>query len=100
MSSDDDDDDRGPFIEWGDLATLLLAAVFTLTGFYLIFGPSPFAGLKALHPPPPAAASREAPPPATSGEVTIGIGQGSTIHQPPPPDADKDMIKPPPGKQP
>lgn len=91
MSSDDDDDDRGPFIEWGDLATLLLAAVFTLTGFFLIFGPSPFAGLKALHPPPP---------PAASGEVTIGIGQGSTIHQTPPYDSDKDMIKPVPGKQP
>ena len=70
-TDDDDDDDRGPPIAWGDLATLILAAIFTLTGFFLIFGPSPFAGLKAQHP---------APPPAANGEVVIGIGQGSTIH--------------------
>ncbi len=35
---DDDDDDRAP-IPWGDYATIILAAIFSLTGIYLMVGP-------------------------------------------------------------
>jgi hypothetical protein len=80
MSLPDDEDDRPPPIPWGDYATVALAAIFSLTGLYLIFGPSPFAGIKV--------APHTAPPPAQSREVTIGLGKGSTIHpRPAPPPA-------------
>ena len=75
MSLPDDEDDRPPPVPWGDYATLILAAIFSLTGLYLIFGPSPFAGIKIL--------PNSAPPPAQSQEVTIGLGKGSTIHPKP-----------------
>ncbi len=80
---DDEDDDRVP-IPWGDYATILLAAVFSLTGLYLIFGPSPFTGIKLPHAAPPAAQIQPAQSPPSS-EVTIGIGGGSTIHPRPAP---------------
>jgi hypothetical protein len=75
MSLPDDEDDRPP-VPWGDYATVILAAIFSLTGLYLIFGPSPFAGIKV---------APKAPPPAQSQEVTIGLGKGSTIHPRPAP---------------
>lgn len=77
MSLPDDEDDDRPPIPWGDYGTLILAAIFSLTGLYLIFGPSPFAGVKLPHVAPS--------PPAQSQEVTIGIGQGQTIHPKPAP---------------
>ena len=79
MSLPDDEDDRPPPVPWGDYATLILAAIFSLTGLYLIFGPSPFAGIKI---------APNSAPPAQSQEVTIGIGKGQTIHpRPAPPPA-------------
>jgi hypothetical protein len=74
MSLPDEDDDRPP-IPWGDYATIVLAAIFSLTGLYLIFGPSPFANIKIAPAAPPAQSQ-----PAQNQEVTIGIGGGSTIH--------------------
>ena len=72
MSQDDDDLDQRPQ-PW-DNGIVLLAAMLTLcaiaAGFYLYEIPLPHA------PPPPA---QTAP---ANGEVTIGIGQGSTIHHP------------------
>ncbi|MEJ1967736.1 MAG: hypothetical protein WDN03_03720 [Rhizomicrobium sp.] len=73
---DDDDDDRAP-IPWGDYATIILAAIFSLTGIYLMVGPSPFTGVKLPKAPPPAQSR-----PAPNQEVTVGIGSGSTIHPP------------------
>ena len=82
MSQPDDEDDRPPPVPWGDYATVALAAIFSLTGLYLIFGPSPFAGIKiAPSSAPPSAQSR----PAQDQEVTIGLGKGSTIHPRPAP---------------
>jgi hypothetical protein len=72
-----DDDDRPP-IPWGDYGTIILAAIFSLTGLYLIFAPSPFANIK-LPKAPPAAQSQPAQT-SPSQEVTIGIGGGSAIH--------------------
>jgi hypothetical protein len=80
MSLPDDEDDRPPPIPWGDYGTLILAAVFSLTGLYLIFGPSPFANIKIA---PHTAASPPAQSQPASQEVTIGIGQGQTIHPKP-----------------
>jgi len=87
MSLPDDEDDRPPPTPWGDYATVILAAIFSLTGLYLIFGPSPFHGIKV--------APNSAPPPAQSQEVTIGIGQGQTIHpRPRPPQRPADPFVP------
>jgi hypothetical protein len=76
----DDDDDRPP-IPWGDYGTIILAAIFSLTGLYLIFGPSPFANIKLPKAPPPAQIQPAQAPP--NPEVTVGIGGGSTIHPKP-----------------
>lgn len=82
MSMPHDEDDRPPPFPWGDYATVILAAIFSLTGLYLIFGPSPFAGIKiAPHTAPPAQSQ------PASQEVTIGLGKGSTIHPKPAPPA-------------
>ena len=89
MSLPDDEDDRPPPIPWGDYATIALAAIFSLTGLYLIFGPSPFAGIKAPTSQPPAHAQ-----PAPPNEVTIGIGKGQTIHPNTQQPLDRDMIQP------
>jgi len=42
---DDDDDDRPRFMPLGDIGTIFLAGVFLLGMLYMMFGPSPFAGI-------------------------------------------------------
>ncbi len=43
--NDDQDDDKPPRMALGDLGTIGIAMVFFLTFLWLMFGPSPFAGL-------------------------------------------------------
>jgi hypothetical protein len=57
MNQDDDDDLKQPPIPLGDLGIILVAAMFLIGFLWLMFGPSPFAGLfdqakQAPEPPP------------------------------------------------
>jgi hypothetical protein len=53
----DSDDDRGVIFGThpGDLGVVVIAAIISLGFFYLLFGPSPFAGLQKARKTRPAA---------------------------------------------
>ncbi len=52
--NDDQDDNKFQMMPWSDITTLVVALAFLAGFLWLMFGPSPFAGLyQAAKPAPP-----------------------------------------------
>ena len=66
----DEDGDIKPPTQFWELGVVAIAAIFTLSGVALCF--FSFS--------PPHASPQQGAPAQVAGEVTIGIGQGQTIH--------------------
>ncbi|MBS0470120.1 MAG: hypothetical protein JSR60_03540 [Proteobacteria bacterium] len=71
--TDDDDDKRLPLHAYADLFPILLAALLTAAAIGMYFVQFSVGSGEPEAPPSP-------PPAANHGEVSIGIGEGSTIH--------------------
>jgi len=65
--NDDDDDLKPPRMALGDIGTIGIALVFFLTFLWLMFGPSPFAGLTQK----PNQTQAQSTAPAPPDEVTV-----------------------------
>jgi len=69
MNDDEDDDLKPPTMPLGDIGIIAIALVFFIAFLWLMFGPSPFAGLTEK----PNQTQSQSTAPAAPEEVTVTL---------------------------